>query len=119
RREPWLRRTRRREPAAGGLRSVSMEMLFAVLGGLVLSLAVHFVLPARELRGSALLASLGAAVTAVVWSALTWLGMPFDGGWIWVIAIAAGPAVALIVGLMLPRRRREADEQLFQRLAKG
>jgi len=96
-----------------------MEMLFAVLGGLILSLAVHFALPRRELRGAALLAAIGTAVSAVVWSALTWLGLPFDGGWIWVASIAAGPVVALIAGLVLPKRRIAADEQLFEKLGKG
>lgn len=94
-------------------------MLFAVLGGLFLSLAVHFILPQRELRGAALLAAIGMAVSAVVWSGLTWLGWPFDGGWIWVVSIVAAPIVALIVGIVVPPRRRAADEQLFETLSKG
>ncbi|MCW4386520.1 hypothetical protein OH146_12120 [Salinibacterium sp. SYSU T00001] len=98
---------------------MSMEMLFAVIGGLFLALAVHFLLPHRDLRGSALLAAIGTAVTAVVWSALTWLGWPFDGGWIWVVSLLASPLVATAVGLALPSRRSAADERLFASLAKG
>ena len=93
-------------------------MLFAVLGGLFLSLALHWAIPHRETRGAALLAAIGGAVTAVVWAALTWLGWPFDGGWIWVVSIASGPIVALVVGLLLPKRRLRADEQLFARLTR-
>lgn len=96
-----------------------MEMLFAVLGGLFLSFGMHFAVGRLSTRGIALLPSIGTAVTAVVWSALTWLGWPFDGGWIWVVSIAAGPLVALAVGLWLSPRRIEADEQLFETLAKG
>jgi hypothetical protein len=96
-----------------------MEMLFAVLGGLFLSLGVHFALPHRDTRGAALLAAVGTAVSAVVWSGLTWLGWPFDGTWIWVASILAAPVVALAVGLALPKRRMAADERLFETLAKS
>lgn len=98
---------------------MNMEMLFAVLGGLFIALALHWALPHRDTRGVALLGAVGAAITAVVWSALTWLGWPFDGGWIWVVAIAAGPLVAIAVGLWLPRRRLQHDRELFAKLAKG
>lgn len=94
-------------------------MLFAVLGGLFLALALHWALPHRETRGVALTGSIGAAVTAAVWAGLTWLGWSFDSGWIWVASIAAGPIVALIVGLALPKRRLAADEQLFRTLARS
>ncbi|AWB88705.1 hypothetical protein [Homoserinimonas hongtaonis] len=96
-----------------------MEMLFAVLGGLFLSFGVHFAVGRLSTRGMALLPAIGTAVSAVVWSALTWLGMPFDGGWIWVASIAAGPLVALAVGLWLSPRRLAADEELFEKLARG
>lgn len=94
-------------------------MLFAVIGGLFLALAMHFTLPHRDTRGAALLAAIGTAATAVVWSALTWLGWPFDGGWIWVVSLLAAPLVAAVVGLVLPPRRRRADEQRFRELAKS
>lgn len=94
-----------------------MEMLFVVVGGLFISIALHWALPHRETRGVALLGAIGATVTAVIWAALTWLGWPFDGGWIWVVSIAAGPLVATAVGLTLPPRRLRADKALFDRLA--
>lgn len=94
-------------------------MLFAVLGGLFLAIGVHFALPHRALRGSALLPAVGTAATAIVWSALTWLGWPFDGGWIWFVSIAVSPLAAVAVGLALPKRRRADDDRLFETLAKG
>jgi peptidoglycan/LPS O-acetylase OafA/YrhL len=98
---------------------MNMEMLFAVVGGLLISLALHWALPHRQTRGAALTAGIGTAVTAVVWSGLTWLGWPFDGGWIWVVSLAAGPLVALGVALILPKRRLASDEQYFSTLSRS
>lgn len=89
-------------------------MLFAVLGGLFLALAVRYLLPGRHSHGAAVLPAIGAATSAVVWAGLTWLEWPFDGAWIWVVSIAAGPLVALVVGLALPPRRERADAELFE-----
>lgn len=65
-------------------------MLFVVLLAMGPSLAVRFMFKRRETFGAAMFPAIGAAVAAVVWSGLTWLQWPFDGGWIWVVSIAAG-----------------------------
>ena len=96
-----------------------MEMLFATLGGVVLGLLVRYVVPGRETHGVLVLPGVGAIVAAVVWAALTWLGLPFDGGWIWVATLAAAGAAAVVVALLLPRSRRVKDEELFERLQKA
>ncbi len=96
-----------------------MEMLFAVLGGTALGLLVRYLVPGRETHGVLVLPGVGAIVAAVVWAALTWLGLPFDGGWIWVATLAAAGAAAVVVALLLPRSRRVKDEELFERLQKA
>lgn len=96
-----------------------MEMLFATLGGVVLGLLVRYVVPGRETHGVLVLPGVGAIVAAVVWAALTWLGWRFDGGWIWVWTLVAAGVAALVVALLLPRARREKDEELFQQLLKA
>jgi O-antigen/teichoic acid export membrane protein len=58
----------------------------------------------------------GAAATAGVWAICVWLGLTFDGGFIWVIALVLGPLAALAVALLLPKRRAEADAALLERL---
>ncbi|WP_353815635.1 hypothetical protein [Agromyces sp. SYSU T00266] len=95
-----------------------MELLFVTLGGAILGLAAHFVLPRREFRGVVLVPAVGAGVAAVVWVALTWLGMPWDGGWIWVASLVASAAAAAGSGHLLARRRQEDDARTFAHLAR-
>ena len=95
-----------------------MELLFVTLGGALLGLAAHYAVPRRLMRGVVLVPAVGAAVAAVVWVALTWLGLAWDGGWIWVISlVAAGAASAAAAAVIGPRRERD-DAETFARLAK-
>ncbi|MFF2369763.1 hypothetical protein [Agromyces sp. NPDC058110] len=95
-----------------------MELLFVVLGGAILGLAARYLLPLRQTHGVLLIPSIGAGVAAVVWVALTWLGMPWDGGWIWVISlVVSGLASAATAYLIGPKRER-ADVALFEQLSR-
>jgi hypothetical protein len=60
------------------------------------------------------------AVTAAVWVILLWWPRwSFDGGWIWVVSLAAGGTAALIVALVTPQRRKQADARLLAELSGG
>ena len=96
-----------------------MELLFVVLIAAGLGFIAHYTLPGRETRGGLLLGAVAAAVSAVVWVALLWLGFTFDGGWIWVISLVAAGIATLIVALVLPGRRRAADARLLHELSGG
>ncbi|MHA6668966.1 hypothetical protein ACX3O0_08860 [Homoserinimonas sp. A447] len=98
---------------------MSMELLFVVLLATCLSLAVRYIFRARETFGEAMFPAVGAAVAAVVWAGLTWLGWPFDGGWIWVVSLIAGPVVCVLIGLFLPKRRKKADAAMLDSLSKA
>ncbi|MGW9630468.1 hypothetical protein ACWGST_07165 [Agromyces sp. NPDC055520] len=95
-----------------------MELIFIVVGGAILGLAAQFVVPRRHLRGVTVGPAIGTAVAAVVWVGLTWLGWPWDGGWIWVVSLVASALVpALVLYLISPRRER-ADDAAFERLSR-
>ncbi|GAB3030321.1 hypothetical protein GCM10027052_03240 [Parafrigoribacterium mesophilum] len=96
-----------------------MEMLFVVLGGLLLGIGVYYLLPGKDSYGAALLPAAAGAATAVVWAGLTWAGWKFDGGWIWVIALAAAVAASALIGLVLARVRSASDERMFEKLSKA
>ncbi len=96
-----------------------MELLFATVGGAILGIGIHYLLPHRQLRGSLLLCAIGTTVAAVSWDALTWLGWKFDGTWIWVVSLVVAGAIPLIVGLVIDRRRQDADDRLFAALSKA
>ena len=96
-----------------------MELLFVTIIGIALGFAVGYLSPGRDTYGALLTPAVSGAVTAIVWVGLLWLGLTFDGGWIWVISILAGGIAALAVTLAVPRRRRASDAALHARLAKA
>jgi uncharacterized membrane protein YeaQ/YmgE (transglycosylase-associated protein family) len=96
-----------------------VELLFVVLIGVLAGLLARGVLPRHELTGVVLLPAIGGVSAAIVWVALTWARMRWDGGWIWVITVAACVLSVLGAALLLARARHRADEALFEQIAKG
>jgi hypothetical protein len=96
-----------------------MELLFAVMGGILLAGGIRYLFPHRHSYGVLLLPALGGVVSAVAWAALTWLGWKFDGGWIWVASLALAAVAAVLVAVLVSRRRVVADEALLQSLSKA
>lgn len=95
-----------------------MELLFVALGGAILGVAARYSLPRRHTYGSALVPAVGTGVAAVVWVGLTWLGWPWDGGWIWVVSLAAAALASVATALVIGPRRERGDAALFERLAR-
>lgn len=93
-----------------------MELLFVTVIGAALALGVRYAVPGRDTHGLLLIPAIGAAATAVTWVLLLWLGFTFDGGWIWVFSLVIGPGVALAFAILLPPRRRAADDALLRQL---
>ncbi|MEY2849524.1 MAG: hypothetical protein RI885_2191 [Actinomycetota bacterium] len=89
------------------------------VGGLGLGAILRYALPGRTSHGAALLPAIGMIVASVVWAVLTWVGWPFDGGWIWWASLGLGTLSALAAGLALPPRRRESDARLLASLTKA
>ena len=96
-----------------------MELLFVILIAAGIGFIAHYALPGRETRGALLLGGVSAAVAAIVWEALLWLGFTFDGGWIWLISLVLAGVTAIVLALVLPRRRRVNDRALLTRLSGG
>lgn len=95
-----------------------MELLFVTVIGASISLGVRYLVPGRQTHGLLLVPAVGAAATAVVWVVCLWLGLTFDGGWIWLVALVLGPLASVAVALALPKRRKAADAALLERLMK-
>jgi hypothetical protein len=96
-----------------------MELLFVTLIAFCIGLGARYALPGRDAYGVALVPAIAAAVAAIVWVGLTWLGWKFDGGWIWVVSLAAGAVVSLVLGLIVPRLRTANDETMLQQLSRA
>lgn len=95
-----------------------MELLFVLIAAAGVGTIARYALPGRQSYGVLLLPAIGVGVSAVTWSILTWLGFPFDGGWIWVFTLALAALGSAAVGWMLPRRRRESDERTLAAAAR-
>jgi hypothetical protein len=96
-----------------------MELLFVTLISFCIGLGARYALPGRDTYGVALIPSISAVVTAVVWVGLTWLGWKFDGGWIWAVSLVAAGVVSLVLALAVPPARRNNDERLLQQLSRA
>jgi len=96
-----------------------MELLFVTVIGAALGALVRYVVPRRGTYGALLIPALCAAVTAVVWVGLLWIGWKFGGTWIWVASLTAGGVAALVIALVLPRRRIAGDAERLIELSRG
>ncbi|MFZ7088294.1 hypothetical protein [Curtobacterium sp. RRHDQ10] len=92
-----------------------MELLFVVLGGIVVGAVAHVVMPWRSTRGVLLAPAIGGIVAAVLWEALTWAGWSYGGTWIWVVALVGAGVVALVVEWIVGPRRLRADDEFTAR----
>lgn len=96
-----------------------MELLFVTLIGVLLGFVGYAVLPGRALTGPALLPAIGGAAAAIVWVALTWARLPWNGGWIWAATLTASVLTVLGAGALIIRARRREDVALLQRLSRA
>jgi hypothetical protein len=96
-----------------------MELLFITVGGIILGLGARYFLPNRDRHGVILIPALGAAVSAVVWVALTWAGLPWDGGWIWAITLLVTAVAVSAADILIGRARKAHDEERLQALLAG
>lgn len=93
-----------------------MELLFVTVIGAGIGFVARYTISGREHHGALLLPAIAAATTAAVWVALLWAGLTFDGGWIWVISLAAAAIVSVLLAVLLPRKRVEHDQRMLHRL---
>jgi hypothetical protein len=96
-----------------------MELLFVTVLGAGFGTIFRYALPKRGTYGIFLLPALGAATAAIVWVALLWIGLSFDGTWIWVASLGASALASLATAIVLPGKRIQADAELFATLSRG
>ena len=96
-----------------------MELLFVALAGAILGLGARYLLPNRHTHGSVLMPALGVSVACVLWVALTWAGLKWDGGWIWWITLVGTGVVVVVADLVIGRLRSAHDDELLHTLTRG
>lgn len=97
-----------------------MELLFVIVVAAGIGAILRYTLPKRSTYGLFLLPAAAAIAAAVVWVGTLWaVRWTFDGTWIWVSALGAAFVVALVLAVVLPRRRQELDAQKLHQLSGG
>lgn len=86
-----------------------MELLFVALFGAFIGLVARYALPHRATHGALLIPAVGTASAMVAWVSLTWAGLRWDQGVIWIATLAVSALVAAGADLALGRRRAAAD----------
>jgi hypothetical protein len=93
-----------------------MLIVLALVVGAAAGLGLHYALPGRALRGTALAPVFAAAVAGAIWTALTWAGLGEDNPWIWAAAILVPPAATAALLGLLTRARTARDARERERL---
>jgi len=91
-----------------------MQILYAIAIAGVLGVIVRYIVPGRHSYGIALAPGAAAAVAAMAWAVLAWLGWDWTVGWIWVISLGAGLVAVVLIAILAPGIRRRADAAFFE-----
>lgn len=86
-----------------------MYILLALIAACALGIAVHYLVPRRNLRGVALVPAVATAVAAVVYTLMQWMGIGQDSIWLWVASIGGAIVVSAIVGVVVTAQRGRSD----------
>jgi hypothetical protein len=93
-----------------------MLIVLALVAGAAAGLGLHYALPGRALRATALAPMFAAALAGAIWTALTWAGLAEDNPWIWAASLLLPPAVTAAVLALLTRARTAHDARERERL---
>ena len=96
-----------------------MELIFAILGGLIIGLIVRYSLPGRDMTGAIVIPAIATAGAAILWEIATWLRLPSSNPWVWVVVFAIVAIKSVFVDLWLARRRKHSDEVAFEAALKA
>jgi hypothetical protein len=82
-----------------------LYILFIVIYAGILGLVAPYVGVKSEHYGSYVPTALAITSGSVLWILLTWVGMPYDQAWIWIIVMLGMPAAMWFGGNVIEARR--------------
>ncbi|MEV7631348.1 hypothetical protein AB0N64_02950 [Microbacterium sp. NPDC089318] len=86
-----------------------MYILLALIAACSLGVALHFLMPRRDLRGVAVTPAVATATTAAVYTIMQWTGVGEGDPWLWVVSIGAGIALAASATAAITAQRTHHD----------
>lgn len=93
-----------------------MYILLALVAACSIGIALHYLLPHRELRGVAVTPAIATSAAALIYTGLQWAGIAEDNGWLWLASIGGGVVLALLATLTLSAQRLHHDARAKQAL---
>lgn len=93
-----------------------MLISLGILGAAAIGAILHVALPFRDTRGFAVTTLVAAALGAIVWSLLTWIGAAGDNPLLWIAILVVPGAITAVFALVLARVRHRADAEERKRL---
>ncbi|HWV49766.1 MAG TPA: hypothetical protein VN035_09940 [Microbacterium sp.] len=86
-----------------------MYILLALVAACASGIALHYLLPARELRGVVLTPGIATAAAALIYTGMQWAGVGQDSFWLWLASIGGSLLVAAVATLALSSARTRSD----------
>lgn len=96
-----------------------MELVLIVTFAGILGLALRYIVPGREHHGFAVLPSAGVIFGSLGWLIAIWVGLDASGPWGWVVALGLALVGTIALGIVVPRRRIQADKDLWSELTRS
>jgi uncharacterized membrane protein len=84
-----------------------MELAFILVYAAILGLVAPYLGLKTAEMGSLVPGALAFVKGALAWAVLTWCGLHYDQGWIWIIVMLAMPA-AMVIGVRWLAKKRTA-----------
>ncbi len=82
-----------------------MELAFILVYAAILGLVAPYLGLNTKVIGSLVPGAISLVAGALAWAVLTWCGMHYDQGWIWIIVMLAMPAAMVIFVRFLSNKR--------------
>ena len=73
-----------------------MELAFILIYAAILGLVAPYLGIDLKLIGSLVPGAIALVFGTLSWAALTWVGLPYDEAWIWLIVMLGMPAVMIL-----------------------
>ncbi|UYO98129.1 hypothetical protein OED01_05295 [Microbacterium sp. M28] len=86
-----------------------MYILLALIAACALGIGMHYLLPARELRGVMVTPGIATAAAAIIYTGMQWAGVGQDSFWLWLASIVGSLAVAALATIALSSARTRSD----------
>jgi hypothetical protein len=95
-----------------------MELVLVVTFAGLLGLALRYIVPGREHHGFAMMPAAGVILGSLGWLIAIWVGLDSSGVWGWVVSLGLALVGTIALGIVVPRRRTQADKALWAELTR-